>query len=330
MGHIAFQVTLLLAGIGLLWWAGDRAVRYAARLSELLGISSFVVGFVVLSVATGLPEITTAAVSVVRDVAGLSAGDLIGSSLVNMTLVLGAATIAAGYLAVDRHEEETVIRMLAVITLLVSGIVAVGHLTAIHGVVLLGAYAGAIAILHRRGMLEKIVKEDQREATEEYEPAVMAGMRGTTVKLLGALAFVVVGARLTVDAAVAISAGMGLPIETIGATVVAVGTGLPELSLELNAVRERQYGLALGDIFGSTLVNLTLVLGILSIASPAPVAIIPLLGTLLYIGATLVLLWYALVRNHGLDRTHGYLLVLLFVLYLVEEFGVAEILYHVV
>ncbi len=321
----------LLAGLGLLWWAGDRAVRYAVELTDLLGISSFMVGFVVMSVSTGLPELLTAVVSVVREAEALSVGNLIGSGLVNLTLVLGVSAVVAGNLVIDRRDEAVLLKVLAVITVLVAGIVATAHLSAVHGVLLLAVYAAVLWLLRRADLIRKVVAEEREEAAVEVqEETVLAGTAGTVVKFLGSLAFVLVGAQLTVDAAVEIGSLLGVPLETLGATVVAIGTGLPELSLELNAVKRREYALAVGDIFGSTLVNLTLILGAFAIVSPVELAVLPLLGTVVYFGIVLVVLWWGMLRHGGIDRRYGYLLIGLFLLYLVEEAGIAAVVYQVV
>lgn len=325
---LSVEVSLLLAGLALLWWAGDHAVRYSLESADILGISSFTVGFLVLSISTGLPEITTAILSVHQQVPGLSAGDILGSSLVNLTLVLGIATVAAGHLSVQRRDEEHLLKILVIITAMTSAILITQQLSVWHGVLLLVSYGASIVFLQRGGLIQRVVEEETDAARKEQEEAMLLkGLGGTILKLLGSLLFVIIGARLTVDSAVSIATTIGIPLETVGATVVAIGTGLPEISLELNAVKRREYALALGDIFGSTLVNLTLILGILSVISPAHINTIPLLGTILYMVLTLGFLWAVMIRGEDLRREHGIVLLLIFLAYLIEEIGVAEVLY---
>lgn len=321
------QWVLLFAGLGLLWWAGDRAVRYAVEFTDIFGITSFTVGFLIMSVSTGLPEIVTAIITVVEDAAPLSAGNLIGSSLVNLSLVLGLSAVAAGTMSVDREEERSLLKILAVITVLVSLIFVTSHLTMWHGALLVGTYIGAVWMLKRGGLMRKIVREETAAATEEHAAETfLAGPYGTGLKFLGSLAFVIVGAELTVSSALSLTEVIGLSMEAMGATIVAVGTGLPEITLELNAVKRKEYALALGDIFGSTLVNLALVLGFLSLLNPAPIDTLPLVGTVLYLGVTILYIWKIALTDREIDRREGLVLIILFLAYLVEEIGVFAVL----
>ncbi len=328
MASITSTVVLLVAGLALLWWAGDKSVRYSIQITDLIGISSFTVGFIVLSVSTNLPEITTTIFAVIEDSAGLSAGNILGSSLVNISLVLGITTIVAGKLAIDRKHETVMLKILGLITAVSALILVTSSLTVWHGGILLVMYGVSIWIIKRGGLMSKIVKEEKEEAQEgvEEEP-VLYGPYGTVLKLLGSLALVMIGARITVNSSIQIGTALGIPIETLGATVVAIGTGLPELTLEINAVKRGEYALAMGDIFGSTVVNMTLVLGLLSIVSPGFVDTIPLAGTMMYMVLVIGFLWYAMVRNHGLHKEHGIALVLIFIFYLIEEVGVVHVVY---
>lgn len=327
MSAVLQQWILLLAGLGLLWWAGDRAVRYAVEFTDIFGITSFTVGFLIMSISTGLPEIVTAVIATMSDAAGLSAGDLIGSSLVNLSLVLGLSAIAAGTMSVDRQDERSLLKILAVITLLVSLIFVTSHLTVWHGALLVGTYIGSVWLLKRGGLMRKIVREETATATEDHaEETFLAGPYGTGLKFLGSLAFVVLGAELTVTSALSLAEVIGLSIEAMGATIVAVGTGLPEITLELNAVKRKEYALALGDIFGSTLVNLALVLGFLSLVSPTAIDTLPLVSTVLYLGVAILFIWKIAIVDREIDRWEGTVLIVLFLAYIVEEIGIFALL----
>ncbi len=329
MVQVAVLGVLLFVGLVLLWWAGDRCVRYAVELTDIFGISSLAVGFIVLSLATGLPEGTTAVLSSARGVAQLSAGDLLGSSLVNLTVVLGMSTLIGGKLVVNRREELSLLQSLVVMTILASGILVIQRLTRWYGAVLLAAYGVTLYVLYHGGLMEKIVKEEEEEAKQELEEdSFLTGPTGTVGKLVASLALVLLGAHVTVDAAVEIGRLFGFSLETLGATVIAVGTGLPELTLTLNAVKRREYALALGDVFGSTLVNLTLLLGFLSLISPVAVDTAPLFGTVAYMLVSLMFYWLLLLTTHAVKRWHGAVLLVLFITYFLEEYGMIVLFYH--
>ncbi len=320
-------ITVLIAGLALLWMAGDKTVRYAMELAEIFGMSSFVFGFLVMSVSTGLPEILTAIFASVEHASGLSVGDIFGSSLVNMTLILGVSAIVAEKLTASKEDELSLLKILGVVVIVSSAVLITAKLSVVHGIILLLTYAICLYLLRKEGVMERVVKEEEEQAREEIEsePA-WTTTAGTLVKFLITLTLVMIGARLTVQSAVSLAEQLGISMEVIGATIVAIGTGLPELTLELNAVKRKEYSLALGDIFGSTLVNLTLVLGLLSVISPTPIDILPLAGTIISFVIILAYIGYVINEHHGIPKKHGWILVIIFLLYLLEEAGIAGLL----
>lgn len=326
-GGFLTPLVLLLGGLSLLWWFGDRAVRYSVELSEILEVSTFILGFIILSISTGLPELTIAIMSSLSAVPGLSAGDILGSNLVNVTFVLGISAIVGRKLFVEREDEKNMLLLLTVITGVMFALFLTLKLSSLEGIVLVATYLIAMWWLWRRGIGKKIVEEEREEAKEELEEEkLLKGRSGLVLKLLGSLVLVLIGARITVNSALSLTKILGLPLETMGATVVALGTGLPELSLELNAVKEREYELALGDIFGSTLTNATLILGILSILGSGHISLIPLLGIVPFFFIALGVIWYSMIFNHEMDRRTGVLLISIYLLYLIVEIGVLSFL----
>lgn len=318
---LGLELPILVGGLAVIWWAGDKAVRYATESAEILGITGFTTGFVIMSVSTGMPEITTSLVAVSSGAAELSVGNILGSNLVNLTLVLGIAAIAATHLKIDKKHEPSLVKIMILITGISAAIFVTGALNPIHGGFLLSAYAGAIVWLKRDGVMTKIMKEEQEEAEEELEEETFAGPYATFGKLLGSTVLVIIGAEIAVNSAVNIGEILNVPLEVIGATAVAIGTGLPELSLELNAVKKKEYGLALGNIFGSVLVNFTLLLGMLSIISPVQVNVGALIHLVPFMGAALILIWHTVLNEHEISREVGLALVMFFFLYIFYEIG---------
>ncbi len=254
-----------------MWLSARKTVDNAEQLIKALGIPSFLFGAVFISVSTGLPEIATAVISTLEGVPELSAGDVIGSSLVNLTFVLGTTTLAAKGLELhgedlDLIRDAGIGTMLAASALLIVGelsFVAVGALFAIYG-----------------GFLYK-AEHSSFEMGEDGEASAK-----TVALTLAGVAGLLVSARLMVGGAKGIGESLGIPLDILGATVVAVGTGLPELAFEIAAVREGDTSLALGDIFGSTLVNITLTLGILgAIATPSIASLVPVVVGVILVGA---------------------------------------------
>ncbi|MDY6777641.1 MAG: hypothetical protein SVU32_03180, partial [Candidatus Nanohaloarchaea archaeon] len=156
-------------------------------------------------------------------------------------------------------------------------------------------------------------------------------MVGTEIILLTAgLAVLWWAGDRSVRYAIELTELVGVSSFTVGFIVMSVSTGLPEIMTAIISSMSHAAELSAGDLVGSSLVNLTLILGILSIASPVTVTLVPLLGTIAYLILTIGFLWVVMLQNHGIEREHGYALVIIFHFYLIEEYGVAQVLYHIV
>ncbi len=263
-------ILLLTAGLVGLWLSADKTVENAEKLIKAFGLPSFLFGAVFMSVSTGLPEIATAIISAYEGVPQLSAGDIIGSSLVNITFVLGVTVFAAKGMNLEGEDldlirDAGIATMLAALTLIVFQ-----SLTLAVVAILLGLY---VVFLYR-------AEHSAFEMSEKEE----ASKKTILLTFLG-VAALLFSARLMVTGAEGLGEALGIPIEILGATVVAVGTGLPELAFEIAAVKKGDTSLALGDIFGSTLVNITLTLSILGlISTPSITSLVPILLAIVVVG----------------------------------------------
>jgi len=298
---IEYIFSLLLGFLGL-WISADKTVDNAEKLIKALGIPSFIFGAVFISVSTGLPEIATAIISAYEGVPGLSAGDIIGSSFVNLTLVLGAAVLTAKGISLNNKDLDLVkassrLTLLVVLVLLWFQNLSLGVI-----IILLGIY----------GIFLYQVEHETFEINESGEVA------GKTVLLtfLGVLTLLI-SARLMVHGATNIASILDIPVELIGATVVAVGTGLPELAFETAAIKKGDTSLALGDIFGSTLVNITLTLSILGLISTLSLtALLPVLSAIFLL--SILILVFA--SKKSFSRVQGVFLLIIFLFYVILQF----------
>jgi len=271
-------ITFLIVGLVGLWISADKTVENAEKLIKAFGIPAFLFGAVFMSVSTGLPEIATAIISAYEGVPGLSAGDITGSSLVNLTMVLGITLIASK--GMELHGEDLdLIRTGGIATMVAAFVLIVfQELT----LAVVGLLFGIYAVFLYRVEHSTFQMDEGGEASKK-----------TILKTLIGVSALLVSARSMVFGAKGLGESLGIPIEVLGATVVAVGTGLPELAFEISAVKKGDTSLALGDIFGSTLVNITLTLGILGlISSPSMTPLIPvLLGLVLVAALALFFSW---------------------------------------
>ncbi|MEF8880369.1 MAG: hypothetical protein V5A72_00885 [Candidatus Nanohaloarchaea archaeon] len=266
---IGYVILLLIGFIGL-WYSAEKTVGNAEKVIKAYGIPGFMFGAVFISVSTGLPEIATALISAYEGVPELSAGDIIGSSLVNLTFVLGVSTLVAKGL--ELHGEDLdLIRDAGIATMMAALVLIIfQNISLLVVVLLLSIY---FVFLYRA-----------EHSAFQMDEGGEASKKTFLMTFLG-IAALMISARIMVIGAKGLGELLGIPIELLGATVVAVGTGLPELAFEVAAIKEGDYSLALGDIFGSTLVNITLSLSILGlISTPSIVSLVPVLLAIVIVG----------------------------------------------
>ena len=270
------------AGLVVLLVAGDFLVRGAVNLALRLGIPALMVGMTIVAFGTSAPELLVSVRAVLQDAGGLALGNVVGSNIANILLVLGAPALISA-LAVTREVQRDFLMMVAV-TVLFTGLALTGVIGRWQALVLLGAFALFMADSIRRG-------RKARTDPDELEGADLS-MSGTRIALFTGHGVVglPLGASLLVDGAVDIAQVLGVSDLMIGLTIVAVGTSLPELATTLMAAIRREGGVALGNIIGSNLFNLALILGVAGLfgAMPIPAQMVRL-DLWVMLGAALVL-----------------------------------------
>jgi len=314
---IWFDVLVLLGSLFVLTKSGGWVVEHSVRLSRLLGVSTFSIGFILVSVSTSLPELGVAIFSTAQSIPGLSAGDVLGANLTDLTLILGLCAIFGGTIYLKKKELMGLIELLFITSLVTVLIFRSAQLLPFTGLVLLALFAFLLFRLYKRGR----VPQEVFDGVKEKRTGAFLRLAGSLVLLLGASYFLVSSAR-------SITLALNMAPTLVGATVVALGTTLPELTVELRAVRKKQYALALGDLFGSAVTNFTLVLGTLSIINiGAPrIEVKPLLGLLPIFFMTLFFIWFTLSKQGKITKRDGFVLCGLYALFLVEELGLPALM----
>ncbi len=312
---IAFGIAVLVAGAELL-------VRGASAIAARLGVAPVVIGLTVVALGTSAPELAIG----VRAAAGgdteLAFGNVIGSNIANVLLILGSAAVISSLAVAQRIVRLDVPIVLALsVTVLV--LAADGTVGRIDGVLLLVALVGYLAWLTRTARHETPdvlaeyddVVHDVESATADRPLAVQG------VLILAGLAGLVIGGELLVDGAVEVAAELGVSDLVIGLTVVAIGTSLPELATSVLAALRGQRDMAVGNVIGSNVLNLTAVLGTTSLvaADGVPVSDQALrvdLPVMLLATAVLVpVLWngFVITRTEGAVLLGGYATYLTYV-----------------
>ncbi len=306
---------IFLAGIFVIYKSSEWVIKYSLSISKILGVSSFVIGFILISITTSLPELFVAIFSAAQNEAGLSVGNILGANLYHMTIVITIITVLGGAIYVKREEDISLIRLLFISSIVTIFIFQTGGLTVIHGVILIVLFGFLIRSLYKTGRVSEEVVEREKEKEGDIGKRILIFL-----KFLGSVAILLIAAYIVVDSAIQIADFFLIATTTVGMIIVAMGTVLPELSVELRAVKSKQYSLALGDLLGSSIANITLVLGILSILSPTSINIRPLAGLLPFLLIAILFVWYSLTTKKKLTKYEGGLLLGLYLLFLFTEF----------
>lgn len=319
--EFSFLANLVYVGLGfgLLWWTGDLVVRYALQVAHAFRVTTFFIGFIVLALAAAIPELAVAITSALKGVSEVSAGDIIGANFIDVALVIGTTLVLAGQVLVGHRDSRKLVSMIGLSSLVLVVIFAVGTLTKVHGLVLIGIYLASTVWVWLSSRNDQLVDEELL-AQELQEDFFLNSRWGKVTKLLGSFGLVLASSALTVHGAVEIAMSLALPLETIGATLMAIGTSLPEIVLCLSALRRKQYSLALAPTLGTVLEQTTLVLGVLSLLSKEPVKLAGLRGASIFMFLAFFVISYGLFRFSQVGRKTGFALVSLFFGYLAYQF----------
>ncbi|MBO6784112.1 MAG: calcium/sodium antiporter [Alphaproteobacteria bacterium] len=296
-------------GLALLLFSADFMVRGAVGVARRIGMSPLVIGLTVVAIGTSAPELVTTLTATLEGAPDLALGNVIGSNLANMLLILGVAALmqpvacAPNVIARDGS-------MVLVATALFVAFAMTGVIELWHGLVLLSALLLYLGWTYRA---ERTSEEDSLHA-REVEDVSGVPERGwvATAFLLGGLIGTVLGAKLLVDGGVAVAESLGVSKTVIGLTLVAIGTSLPELAIVVVASMRGHSDVALGNVLGSNIFNLLGITGVVALVTPLDVPSSLLAFDIwLLLGVTLLLLPMMLTGGR-LSRREGALLLLMY------------------
>ena len=308
---LVVQLLILAASLIALASASHFTIKSIEKVIELTGLSDASAGFIILAILTSTPEIIVALFSVLEGTPAISIGDVLGSNVFNIGIVLGVLGVL-GYLKTCCTDLLVELTDILFITTLIPLLLVISHYhifdisSPIVGAVLLATFFVNTYIMAKKRTppvkldVAKTVKKERRNVV--------------LMTLFLSFLVVVVAARLAVYSASNIAFSLGVPPILIGAKIVAIGTSLPELSLDLTAVRRGRVQLAMGDIIGSNLTNLTLVLGLVLLTSPFRVDMTIFTEILPFLLITTVIFWRFIMRG-GVSKAGGVVLLLIYFLF---------------
>ena len=324
---MALNLFLIFVGFVGLVWSADLFLSGAASTATNFGIPKLVIGLTVVSLGTSAPEIVVAIIASQEGSNLLAVGNAIGSNIANIGLVLGLTAILIP-VTIDANARNKQLPWLLGLTVLALILLANGSaLTFNDGIILL---FGLVLVIYQiwndlkredEIYVKKIVAGDQSLKTqldsEIAELATLSKRKGLLFTLLG-LGLLLVSAELLVYAAINVAVLLGISELIIGLTVVAIGTSLPELDATIGAAIKKQEDIAVGNIIGSNILNITAVLcipALLGGASIEPSQLIRDGGTMLALTILLALFAYGFGKKSEVTRLEGSILLVGWVIY---------------
>ena len=313
------QVFLLLLGLALVVFGADYLVEGASGIARRFGLSEFVIGLTIVGMGTSAPEMVVSFIGAVQGNSDISLGNVVGSNVFNTLLILGltAILLPIPITAANRKKDIPVNLLITVLLILLGlshtlfGLGTEDGLSRLDGGILVALFLAYMVYSFIKGSSGEETSSDQTPS-KEIKPLVACLM------IVGGLAALVYGGNLFVDAATFIAREQGVSDKFIAITLLAGGTSMPELATCVAAAVKKKGQLALGNIIGSNVFNILLILGGSALIHPLSFAQISYvdLGALLASAVVLLLSSYLGKRN-VLDRAEGTVFLLLCVAYMV-------------
>ena len=301
----------LVVGFILLIKGADYFVDGSSSVAKKLKVPSLIIGMTIVAMGTSLPECSVSISAALAGKNGLAISNAVGSNIFNLMVVCGFCTLFCP-LAVDKKtlkKEFPFSVLVAIILLILGGIGMI--LGRVDGIILLVVFAGFLYSMVSSA--KKARAEGESVEEEEYE-ILPAGK--CILFIVGGIAAIVLGGNLVVDSASTIAANFGMSDTLIGLTVVAFGTSLPELVTSAVAAKKNEVDMALGNVIGSNIFNILLVLGVSAAISPVVFAMENIIDIIVLVVMSIIVLFFAWSKQK-IVRSEGIIMLVMYAAYMV-------------
>lgn len=296
----------MIAGIALVLWGADRLTDGAVAIAERMHISQMVIGLTIVAMGTSMPEFFVSFMSALKDTPDMAVGNVVGSNIFNTLLIVGCAALVTPIMILPATVKKDIpFAMVASVALLLMCLD--GNISRIDAMVLLGLFVVFMYITL------KGAKENEQSMQQTSAKAGKPFM--SVVWIVVGLVCLVFGSNLFVEAATVIARQLGVSDAVIGLTIIAGGTSFPELATSVVSARKGQSGIAIGNVLGSNVFNILLILGITGVMSPMTLQGITTVDLTMLV-VSMVMLWLFSFTKYTLARWEGALLTIVFIGYM--------------
>ena len=309
----------LIIGLILLSGGADYLVRGAVSIATALNISPLVVGLTIIAFGTSLPELVVCVRAASAGAAGLAVGNVVGSNIANILLVLGAGALICPISANRKHCLRDGSIMVSA-TLLFIAIALTGSFASLSGTVMILLLLTFLVFSYVQGKKHG-VDDLSMVDMDEVAPETAVPMMRATLWVITGIIGVAIGAELLISSATTIARSLGVGEEVIGLTMVAVGTSLPELATVIAAATKRQSGLIVGNVIGSNIFNILGVMGVTATVADIPVGGQILTFDIWVMAAAAIVLVSLILSGSALNRRKGTVFLAFYAAYIAIQYA---------
>ena len=310
------QIIFIIVGVALVIWGADRLTEGAASLARGMRVPEIIIGLTIVAAGTSAPELFVSLVAAFNGTADLAVGNVIGSNIFNTALIVGCAALVAP-MAVAKSTVKKDIPFAVVASLLLfmlcfddmdSPHLWGNEISRSDGFILLAGFTAFMIYTFRAAKKDGLMPteeelEDNRELPKDYSKL----WRNLSLMALG-LACLIVGSNLFVDGASYVAYRFGLRQSVVGLTIVAGGTSLPELATSVVAAYKGRSAIAIGNVIGSNVYNILLILGVTAVVHPLRIMGISIMDLMMML-VSVGLLWLFAFTKYSVSRREGLVLV---------------------
>lgn len=313
------QILLLLVGLALIVFGADWLVDGASSIARRAGISEFVIGLTIVGFGTSCPELVVSLTGAIAGNADISVGNVVGSNIFNTLLILGLTAAIMPVIVTESNRRRDIPITAVVTALLVALWYFTREISRIAGI--------AFLLLFIVYIIYSFKKDSGAETTESsaksgFKGKLLSSIAGAILFVAAGLAGLIFGGDLFVDAATNIAKMLGVSDKFIAITVLAAGTSLPELATSVTAAIKGRGQMALGNILGSNVFNILLILGLSAVITPLSMAQISLVDMMALLSTAVLMLVFLLTGDsRKIDRWEGVVMLLFFAAYYVYLFS---------
>jgi cation:H+ antiporter len=309
MSEITLAVLGLIGGIALIIYASIKAVKHSAILAAAIGVSPLIIGVTLVSIGTDISEIFNSIVSCALGHGDIDVGDSVGSDLTQLTLVFGILPLVTGIIYVHRKDIIILGACEILSLILIYTIVEKGYFTRLNAIIMvgcLGIYIWLIYNANKESILQRVEMIEKIKAPKSkifHLLIAIIGFGGVTL-----------ASFMIVESVIVLSRVLNIHEYIISFFIVAVGTSLPELAVDVNALRLGHHEIAIGDIVGSCIVDSTLSIGIGQVFFPQAVTAALAVPTVLYTLIASFIVFSLIAARRKVDRKSGIIFISLYFL----------------